>query len=77
MSNPPSHPSVWIILAPALFVSGLVVLLFIFARKDRRPPEVGLKGIFHSNGNAWSWVVLALILLAVALALILCVPTVG
>ena len=48
MSKLPPPPSVWIILGPTLFVA-LLVLLSIFARTEKRPPDEGWKGIFYSN----------------------------
>jgi len=49
MSKLPPPPSVWIILGPTLLVVALLLLLSIFARTEKRPPDEGWKGIFYSN----------------------------
>ena len=49
MSNLPAVPSVWIILGPVLLLGALAVLLSVFARTEKRPPESGWKGIFYFN----------------------------
>ena len=42
-------PSVWIILGPILLLGALAVLLPLFVRTGRRPPDEAWKGIFYSN----------------------------
>jgi len=49
MSNLPVFPSVWIILGPLLLLGGLAVLLSVFARTEKRPPDDKWKGIFYSD----------------------------
>lgn len=49
MSNPPVLPSIWIIVGPALLVGASLVILSVFGRPEKRPPEEGWKGIFYSN----------------------------
>jgi uncharacterized membrane protein len=42
-------PSVWIILGPILLLGVLAVLLPLFVRTGKRPPDEAYKGIFYSN----------------------------
>jgi uncharacterized membrane protein len=48
-SMPKVVPSVWIILGPILLLGVLAVLLPLFVRTGKRPPDEAYKGIFYSN----------------------------
>lgn len=50
MSDLPSPPSLWIILAPILLLAASSLLLLFFAR-GKRPPDDAWKGVFYSNSH--------------------------
>jgi len=47
MSILPGPPSTWIIVGPALLVAALLILISVFTRTEKRPPEDGWKGIYY------------------------------
>jgi uncharacterized membrane protein len=49
MPKIPVVPPIWIILGPVLLLVALGVLLSLFVRTGRRPPDDAWRGVFYSN----------------------------